>query len=334
MSANSLKQPAVAPRAVYLKFTGLLGLTILCVLSVYTFVHEAGHTLVGLAYGQTLTAFSTTFWDLSAHVRLVGELTAAQQALQSVAGAALPLLVWAVFMSLVPRKARFSLELVKLVASMGVVNTLLVWMVIPVLDLWGRAPVNDDVTHFLRASELPPLLVTAVAASLYALGWVLFITKSRGLAQFRQLEAMEKTATAAFMMFAVTAVVLLSTLSINTVATQNGANRLSPPANLALAAQIDLSVRAHDNDVLATFSVTEGGRLDLFFAVQDINTDYFDLRLIGPDGTSTLLLHGEVYRADQDGGLREFDVVPGVYQVVLTAAPSPGVLSIYGDTAE
>ena len=334
MSTSSLKETAVQPRATYLKFMGLLGLTVLCVFSVYTFLHESGHTLVGLIFGQTLTAFSTTFWDLSAHVQLVGELSAAQQALQSAAGVALPLLVWAIFMSLVPRKASFNLELFKLVASMGVVNTLLVWMVIPLLDLRGNAPVNDDVTHFLRASALPPLLVTAVAGILYILGWVLFMTKSRGLAQFRQLEEMERTGPAAFTMLAVTAVVFLSTFSINMAATQNGTPRLSPPSNLALVAQVDLTARAYQNEVLATFSVTENGRLDMFFSVQDINTNYFDLRLIGPNGYSYPLLHGEVYRADRDGGLRELTLLPGTYQVVLTADQSPGAVSIYGNNAE
>lgn len=334
MSTSSLKETAVPPRAPYLKFTGLLGLTVLCVFSVYTFLHESGHTLVGLAFGQTLTAFSTTFWDLSAHVQLVGELSAAQQAQQSAAGVALPLLVWAIFMSLVPRKGSFNLELFKLVASMGVVNTLLVWMVIPLLDLWGNAPANDDVTHFLRASALSPLLVTTVATLLYLLGWVLFIAKSRGLAQFRQLAGMERTGPAALTMLAVTAVVFLSTFSINMAATQNGSLRLSPPSNLALVAQVDLTTRAYQNEVLATFSVTENGRLDLFFSVQDINTSYFDLRLLGPNGYSYLLLHGEVYRADRDGGLRELTLLPGTYQVVLTADQSPGVLSIYGNTTE
>lgn len=35
MSANSLKEPAVAPRAVYLKFTGLWGLPF-CAFSLFT----------------------------------------------------------------------------------------------------------------------------------------------------------------------------------------------------------------------------------------------------------------------------------------------------------
>lgn len=329
MSAKSLGETAVPSRAVYLKFTVLLSLTILCVLSLYTFLHEAGHTLAGLAFGQTLTAFSTIFWDLSAHVQLVGELTKTQQAVQSAAGAALPLLVWALFMSLAPRKATFTLELFKLVASMGVVNTLLVWIAIPLLDLWGKAPVNDDVTHFLRASELSPLWVTAVAATLYALGLGLFVVKSKGLAQFRQLETLGKTGTAVALMLTIMVILLLSTLTINTLATQNGVTRLSPPADMNLAAEVDLAVQAHENSVLTTLTVTESGTLALFFTVQDINTAYFDLRLEGPDDYSAALLHGEEYRANQDGGLQTFTVPPGAYQVVLTAVQSPGVLSIW-----
>lgn len=334
MSAKSLKETAVQPLAVYLKFTGLLGLTILCVLASYTFLHEAGHALVGLAFGQTLTAFSTMFWDLSAHVRLVGELTAAQQAIQSAAGVALPLLVWAVLMGLAPRKASFSLELAKLVASMGVVNTLLVWIAIPLLALWGKAPANDDVTHFLRASQMPPLLVTAVAVGLYALGWGLFVAKTRGLGQLSRLAEMGSVKTAVAAMLGLMTLLLLTTLSINTLATQNSTNQLTPPDHLPLAATVDLTSRAHENEVLATFSVSENGRLELFFTVREINTSYFDLHLTGPNGDNILLLHGETYRADQDGGLRTFTLVPGNYQVVLTASQSPGVLSLYGNATK
>lgn len=49
MSINSLKMMDVHPRGVYLRFIILLGLTILTVLAVYTFLHEAGHALGGFS---------------------------------------------------------------------------------------------------------------------------------------------------------------------------------------------------------------------------------------------------------------------------------------------
>ncbi len=76
----------------------------------YTFLHEAGHASVGMAFGQTLTRFNVNFFNLDAHVRMAGVLTPVQSAVKSAAGTAFPLLVsaaavgfyvagWLVFLS-------------------------------------------------------------------------------------------------------------------------------------------------------------------------------------------------------------------------------------------
>lgn len=70
----------------------------------YTFLREAGHALAGLAFGQTLTAFNVNFWNFDAHVGLAGSLTQSQRALQSIAGAGLPLLVWFLFIATAPTR--------------------------------------------------------------------------------------------------------------------------------------------------------------------------------------------------------------------------------------
>ena len=58
----------------------------------YTFLHESGHAIMGVLFGQSLTEFDISFWDFSAHVGMVGgELTGIQLAVQSVAGAVFPL---------------------------------------------------------------------------------------------------------------------------------------------------------------------------------------------------------------------------------------------------
>ena len=142
----------------------------LFVFFIYTFLHESGHALTGALFGQSLTEFDVSFWDLSAHVGMVGgSLAESQLAGQAVAGAGLPLIVWGVFISLVPRKASFTLEALKLISSMAVVNTLLVWIVLPILFMLQSAP-PDDVTNFPRHSQMPPLLLTFTASVLYAGG--------------------------------------------------------------------------------------------------------------------------------------------------------------------
>lgn len=129
------------------------GFAVLFVLVVYTFLHEAGHALVGILFGQSLSNFDISFWDLSAHVRLSGTLTSAQRTIQIGAGAALPFLVWTLLISAAPRKGNVALELLKLVGSMAVVNSLLSWIILPILAYASRAPAGDD-TPYLDLSHV------------------------------------------------------------------------------------------------------------------------------------------------------------------------------------
>ena len=82
---------------------------LLFVFFLYTFLHELGHALAGWFFGQSLTVFDVSFWDLSAHVCMTGgQLTQAQLAMQSAAGMLLPLLTWASLILIVPRKVNFT----------------------------------------------------------------------------------------------------------------------------------------------------------------------------------------------------------------------------------
>jgi len=78
------------------------------------------------------------------------------------------------------------------------------------------------------------------------------------------------------------------------------------------------------------FSLEETAVVGIFFTIRDIDTTYFDLSLSGLDGDSLVILHSEDYRTDRDGGgLWEQSLPPGAYRLVLTAAQSPGALSVY-----
>ena len=325
------KIPSARPQLIL-----LLLFVILFVFFTYTFLHEMGHAIAGLFFGQTLTEFDVSFWDFSAHVGMAGgKLTQSQLAIQSAAGAALPLAVWTIFISLIPRKASFTLEVLKLLSSMDVVNTLLVWIILPILFLFGRAP-SDDVTYFLRYSQMPPLLLALTALVLYIGGWMLFLSKIDGLRnEFLLLSTTEaKILTAGTrltvpVMTGIMAFGALFAFLLNLSAVKNPVEVLSPPADYAPVAQIDLSAREYSSQVLADFSLDEPAYAGIFIIVRDINTSYFDLRVMSPDGFTSTVLHGEGYRADQDGGLWEENLPPGKYQLVLTSHQSPGTASVY-----
>lgn len=302
----------------------------------YTFLHEGGHALAGLFFGQSLTEFNVSFWNFSAHVGMFGgELTQAQLAIRALAGAGLPLIIWTIFISLVPRKASFTLEALKLIASMAVVNTLLTWIILPILFLLGKAP-SDDVVNFLRYSQTPPLLLATTSLVLYIGGWILFLSKIDGLRNELLLFSTtnyKKLITGARTTLSVMASMIvfcaISVFTLNASADKNSLNKFSPPQDFASVAQIDLSTRAYPSETLTQFTLDKPTYVGVFIAIRNINTTYFDLCVIGPDNYSSTVLHGEGYNAFQDGGLWEENLSAGTYQLVLTSHQSLGTASIY-----
>jgi hypothetical protein len=290
----------------------LIGLFVLLfVFFHYTFLHEAGHTLVGLIFGQSLTEFDISFWDLSAHVDLAGaDLTQTQLAIRSAAGASLPLLIWAIFISLVPRKGNFTLETLKLTSSMLVINTLLVWIILPVLFIVGKAP-SDDVTNFLIFSQMRPLFLSLIAITLYTGGWVLFLSKTNGLRnEFLMFSTAESgqlkygtrmiSTMAGIMMFCA-----ILAIAINASAAKNPSARFSPPQDFVPIAQIDLSTRPYSSETITRFTLDKPSYVRFFITIQDIDTTFFDLSITDQNGYRDVVLHGEGYRANKDGGLWE-----------------------------
>jgi hypothetical protein len=130
----------VQTRTLRATIVALLVFTLCFVLVGYTVTHEAGHAIVGLLCGQTLAALKVNFLTLSAHVGLVGELTQAQHAVQSLAGAGLPLVIWLIFISCVPRRSTLIVEMLKCIATVAVLSTLLAWLVLPVFYRLRQAP--------------------------------------------------------------------------------------------------------------------------------------------------------------------------------------------------
>jgi hypothetical protein len=315
----------------------ILWFVLLFILVIYTFLHEAGHTITGLCFGQSLAEFDLSFWDFSAHVNMSGgELTESQLAIQAMAGTGLPLLIWAIFISLVPRKASFTLESLKLISSMTVLNTLLAWIVIPVLDIFGRAPASDDVMHFLHHSQIPWFFLMCIALILYLSGWTLFLSKIDGLRnEFLLFRTMERepftagTQTLLPVMGVILVLAIFSAFLLNKSAANSSLEKLVPPADFKVVAEIDLSRQPYSAKTLAEFTVEEPAYAGVFIIVRDINTSYFDLRVLGLDGFSSVVLHGEGYKANRDGGLWEEKLLPGTYRLVLTSNQSPGNAAVF-----
>ena len=106
--------------------------------------------------------------------------------------------------------------------------------------------------------------------------------------------------------------------------------KLAPPPDFQLVAEVDLSDQSYDEEIVGKFTVAETAVTTLFYTLPNADTSYFDLSLIGPADDSLVILHSENYRTDKNGGgTWEQNLTPGTYQLILTAEPGPGVLSVY-----
>ena len=122
----------------------------------------------------------------------------------------------------------------------------------------------------------------------------------------------------------------LFTFVLLTVSCQTDQAQPTPPPDFRFVAEVDLSAQPHDAETVGGFALTETAVASIFYTIPNIDTAEFDLRLIGPNDDSLVILHSEDFRTDESGGgTWEQSLPAGVYQLVLTASQTPGTLSVY-----
>jgi hypothetical protein len=94
-------------------------------------------------------------------------------------------------------------------------------------------------------------------------------------------------------------------------------------------AEINLSERAYEAEELGQLELPAEADIMVNFSLRNLDTPYFDLAVVGPAGERYVITHGEQFRTGRDGGgTWERRLPAGTYRLVLTAAQSPGVLSV------
>jgi hypothetical protein len=115
-----------------------------------------------------------------------------------------------------------------------------------------------------------------------------------------------------------------------TVSCQADLAQPTPPPDFQFLAEVDLSAQPHDEELLGEFTLSETAVTNIFYTIPNIDTTNFDLRLIGPNDDSLVILHSEDFRTDEDGGGTWEQRLPaGDYRLVLTASQTAGTLSVY-----
>ena len=146
---------------------------------VYAFLHEAGHAIVGIAYGGTIENF--VFWNLNAHVSIVGANYGEHgRALMLAAGVLFPRVIFVIVIGLYSSKIKFpGYHLCYFTAVLSLVaGAFWAWVVLPIRSLFTILP-PEDALNFLDTTGFHPILVALMFFIL--IGAFVFFAHSRGI---------------------------------------------------------------------------------------------------------------------------------------------------------
>lgn len=301
----------------------------------YTFLHEGGHGLVGLLFGGKLSDFSINFFDISAHVGIEGEFSQVQNALISVAGVSLPLLTGWLLLIHTRKTTEISLDYFKTVFFLIAVNSLLAWIIFPIIASTGRT-VGDDSFNFLTYTQLPPLVESAIAVLLYGISWVGYIRLMGGrrvLANRLRSPSFDVrnpgTRNTLVRLAAVGVVVLAVSYTLARV-TPNTA--FAVPAGFRQVAEIDLSQNGLTEQSIYRFQLDAPTRVTLFILLNEVTGAPVNIRLVGPEGYQSVFLN----MSDPKTNIGRASVSPkeavfekGDYELLVTLPKCKGNVKAY-----
>ena len=144
---------------------------LLCIfieLILYIFLHEGGHALINILCGGRITSFSI----FTAHVSSTGgNYNTITSSLLYAAGMLLPVMISMCFILFIYRQDKKSTfyHIFSFYFTIVPTGSILAWLLVPLLYLQGNAPASDDVTLFLNASGLSPVLILILALLLFLL---------------------------------------------------------------------------------------------------------------------------------------------------------------------
>ncbi len=328
-------RPSLRNTAASLWFAGTIIFLLVLVLTLYTFVHESGHALVGLLFGGRITAFTINLLNLSGHVGIDGPFTPLQEALIDAAGVSLPVLLCMVFLMLARRGSDPTLSWFRLILFMASINALLAWIAIPVLAMFGQTA-SDDSVNFLNITHLPPLLVTGVALAVYMGCWFLFLRWMGGpravVNQLRSLriDLRQPDAQKTLGSLVTVAVVIGALTAALTRALPD--RGFQPPADYERAVEVQLLGGGMQDHSIYTLNLDRAARVSIFFGLDGMKGGPMQLRLTGPAGYENVFFDLRDPKADVGKGSVHPQAIPlpsGEYEIRATFQPCQGKLRVY-----
>jgi hypothetical protein len=288
-----------------------------------------------LLFGGKITSFSINFFDISAHAGIDGKFMLWQQALISVAGVSLPVLVCMVYLLLSAKRNDIILYYFKTIFFMVTVNTLLAWIFIPVLALMGTT-VGDDSFNFLNYTHIPPLIQSGVAVLVYIFCWILFFRQMGGVnflvTRFRTSPidlASPQGRKTILSLAGVGVIVGASTLAL-TLSLPN--HTFDVPTGYQQVAEIDLSKTGLTNQSIYSFTLDAPTSVNLYITLSNIQGAPVNIRLTGPAGYEKVYLN----MIDPNTVIGQASVTPeaevleqGDYKILVSFPACLGQVKVY-----
>lgn len=143
------------------------------VLIVYLGLRQAGHALGVYLAGGGGAGLGRLFISTQELIQNPSGYSALQISLRSLGGMLLPLLAWAGFMLMADRRGTSAVETLKLISSIGVLGSLLGWILVPLGYRPGLTSASEDVSLFLQASGWNGPLTAGLCLLIFVGGYLL-----------------------------------------------------------------------------------------------------------------------------------------------------------------
>ncbi len=182
------KPDELPPAASDYPYSPMLGLGLMVwVLIVYLFLRDLGHVLGLLGTGAGSGGLKLLLISTQNLIKDSSIFTHWQVSLRSLGGMLLPVLAWAGFMVLAPKRGTSALESLKLISTAAVLASLIAWVLLPFAFKAGQTAGTEDVTLFLNASGWNGTLTGGVFALVVVGSFMLARKRISYLGSFRDV---------------------------------------------------------------------------------------------------------------------------------------------------
>jgi len=263
----------------------------------YVFLHEAGHALVAIIYGNTIDSF--VVFGRWPHVSLgyPYHFTTFGWGVFFAGGALLPIIITTIAICFYSPKVKHGWyhEFFRWVSDILPFVTLIVWAGFPIVSLFAEPPQWEDVTRFMAVTGIHPLLVAVGTIAIVGAFWLL--ARKKGIyVKWRELKGNQKdsrTVKALSWVFPVVFVILVgfvfpinppfpgSSSVYHTNATWGDirlqTRTIELPVNIEESRMHSIDLRITGQGFLTAFSFTDTNGDEIFLQVGSIFTHSFGL---------------------------------------------------------